>query len=159
LSRYAQNTSVSPERTQGEITEVLQRYDASDYMTGWLGGKAMVAFKMNNTAIRFLCAMPDPQEKRSTHSGRGSRSPRQAQTAWEQAVRQRWRALLLIIKAKLEAVAAGIATVEEEFLNNVLTPSGRTIGQFVIPQLPEISKGKEINLLPALPATKDASSN
>ena len=35
---------------------------------------------------------------------------------WEQACRQRWRALALVIKAKLEAIDAEISTFEEEFL-------------------------------------------
>ena len=46
------------------------------------------------------------------------------QAAWEQVCRQRWRALLLIIRAKLEAVASGITTLENEFLANIVLPDG-----------------------------------
>lgn len=59
----------------------------------------------------------------------------QAHQAWEQACRQRWRALSLCIKAKLEAVAAGITTFEHEFLAHFLTGDGRTVGDHIIPQL------------------------
>ena len=41
-----------------------------------------------------------------------------------QACRQRWRALLLIIRAKLEAVESGITTLESEFLANIVLPDG-----------------------------------
>src|SRR3990170_8562984 len=36
----------------------------------------------------------------------------------EVSTRQRWRALVLVLKAKLEAVASGISTLEAEFLAN-----------------------------------------
>jgi hypothetical protein len=154
VSYYARETTVSPERTQGEIVEVLKRYQAKDYMTGWVQGKALVAFKLKELGIRYLCPMPDPQHRAFTHSSKGVRTQQQAVKAWEQAVKQRWRALLLIIKAKLEAIAAGISSVEEEFLANVVTQRGTTIGQELLPQLPEIRKGGGVQLLPALPAPK-----
>jgi excisionase family DNA binding protein len=49
-----------------------------------------------------------------TKSGRGRRAPSVALRHWEQACKARWRALLLVIRAKLEAVACGISTVEDE---------------------------------------------
>jgi hypothetical protein len=58
-----------------------------------------------------------------------------AETAYEQAVRQRWRALVLIVKAKLEAIEAGIGTIETEFLSSVMLPNGSTVGEWVAPQL------------------------
>ena len=59
------------------------------------------------------------------------------QAAWEQACRQRWRALPLIIKAKLEAVESGITTLESEFLANIVLPDGGTVGQWLTPQVAE----------------------
>ncbi|HWF01594.1 MAG TPA: hypothetical protein VG248_17460 [Caulobacteraceae bacterium] len=55
----------------------------------------------------------------------------------EQACRQKWRALALVIKAKLEAVSAGITTVEDEFLAQTMMGDGRTVGEVVQPQLEE----------------------
>lgn len=51
------------------------------------------------------------------------------------ATRQRWRALVLVLKAKLEAVASGISTLEAEFLANVVMQDGRTIGAAILPRL------------------------
>ena len=51
----------------------------------------------------------------------------------EQACRQRCRALLLIIRAKLEAVESGMTTLESEFLANILLPDGGTVGQWLSP--------------------------
>lgn len=54
---------------------------------------------------------------------------------WQQACRQRWRALALCIKAKLEAVECGIVSFEQEFLAHFQMPDGRTIGDHIIHQL------------------------
>ena len=44
-------------------------------------------------------------------------------------------ALLLVIKAKLEAVTAGISTIETEFLANIVLPYNTTAGDWMIPQI------------------------
>ena len=63
------------------------------------------------------------------------RSEAQVGAAYEQAVRQRWRALALVIKAKLEAVETGITSFEEEFLAHIVLPSGQTVGAWMVPQV------------------------
>jgi hypothetical protein len=61
------------------------------------------------------------------------RTPEGAHKAWEQACRQRWRALLLVIKAKLEAVETGITSFEDEFMAHIIMPDGLTAAQHVRP--------------------------
>ena len=57
--------------------------------------------------------------------------------------------LALVIKAKLEAVEAGITTFDEEFLAHIVMPGGHSIGQFVIPRLEEVYRtGQAALLLP-----------
>jgi hypothetical protein len=63
------------------------------------------------------------------------RSPAQAQAEYEQVVRQKWRALALAIKAKLEAVASGITEFESEFLSHIVLPDGRSVGDWMRPQI------------------------
>jgi hypothetical protein len=66
-------------------------------------------------------------------------------------VRQRWRALALVIKAKLEAVEAGITIFEEEFLAHIVLPDGRTAGEYMVPQIEESYRTKQMPpLLPML---------
>ena len=50
-------------------------------------------------------------------------------------MRQRWRALALCIKAKLEAVECGITSFEEEFLAHVVMPNGQTFGKLALAQI------------------------
>lgn len=62
------------------------------------------------------------------------------ETAWAQACRQKWRALNIVVKAKLEAVESGIAMFEE-FLAYIVLPNGLTVKDVVVP---EIKKAYEI---------------
>lgn len=137
MTRYAANTEVSADRSRSEIERILQRYGADQFMYGWEETRAVVQFRAHGRHIRFLLTMPDPSDREFTHTPeRGlARTPAQAYAAWEQATRQRWRALKLVIQAKLEAVEAGITEFEAEFLAHIVLPDGTTVGQWALPQV------------------------
>ncbi|MCP5353204.1 MAG: hypothetical protein H6926_08490 [Chromatiales bacterium] len=133
---YAEKTNVSTDRSRAEIERTLQRYGADQFMYGWESERAMVGFRMAGRQIRFLLPMPDRNDRRYTHTETGRmRKESAAFSEWEQACRQRWRALSLVIKAKLEAVEAGIAIFEDEFMANIVLPNGRTVSDFMLPQI------------------------
>lgn len=146
MSRYAENTQVSSEKSRSEIERTLTRYGASGFVYGWQGSNAVVAFEMNDRRIKFVLPLPDKTSREFTHTqGRGSkRSPEDVQRAWEQGARQRWRALALAIKAKLEAVASGITTLEEEFMAHIVLPSGQTVGAWMTPQIESAYQNKKM---------------
>ena len=106
-------------------------------MSGYKANMAVIGFTMSGRQIRFLLPLPDKSAKEFWYTpGRGQRrADDAAHTAWEQACRSRWRALYLIVKAKLEAVEAGISTVEREFLYDIVLPDGRTAGEWIAPQI------------------------
>jgi hypothetical protein len=136
--QYATATEVPVEKTRAEIERTLARYgaDAFGYMTE--AGSARLAFRMGGRHIRFHLPLPRASDYEFAVQGfRGQqrRPPEQIAKAWEQACRSRWRALLLILRAKLEAVAAGITTIEDEFLAHTVLPDGSTVGEWVKPQL------------------------
>lgn len=137
VSRYASETSVSQEKSRMEIEATLKRYGATSFMYASEQTAAMIGFRISDRMVKFVLPMPDPKSREFTHTpARGTlRSPAEAAKAWEQGGRQRWRALALVIKAKLEAVAAGITTIEDEFLAHTVLPDGSTVGQFMKPQL------------------------
>lgn len=136
MPKYANNTQVSSDRSKQEIEKTLQRYGANGFMYGWQDNKAVVAFQMKNRHIKFILPMPDrnSNEFRLTDRGR-ARAESSINQAYEQAIRQRWRALSLVIKAKLEAVESGISEFESEFLANIVLPNGQTAGDYLIPQI------------------------
>lgn len=61
---YAQNTSVSAEKSRAEIERTLQRYGADQFMYGWDRSHAVVGFRMAGRQIKFLLPMPDRNDER-----------------------------------------------------------------------------------------------
>jgi hypothetical protein len=158
MTRYAESTTVAADRSRAEIERVLARYGASQFMYGWEGTTAIIGFKAHGRLIRFLLPLPDRQAREFTHTPhrQSRRSQAEIERAYDQAVRQRWRALALVIKAKLEAVASDITTFENEFLAHTLLPNGSTVGDWAAPQLEKAyASGAMPALLPALPAGKE----
>ena len=135
MTRFAEKTGVASATSRAEIERTLARYGADGFMYGWADDSAVVAFRMSNRHIKFVLPLPDRQSREFTHTPERSteRSASKAEAAYEQAVRQRWRALALVIKAKLEAVESGITEFDAEFLNWIVLPDGKTVGQQVIP--------------------------
>lgn len=122
-----------------EIESTLSRYGADAFSYGWEESRALIAFRANGRQIRFEITMPDRTDRKFTHYKRGSmlysRTESAATAEWEQAKRQRWRALALVVKAKLEAVDAGISEFEEEFLAHIVLPDGSTVGKQIAPHI------------------------
>lgn len=137
MGQYAADTSVSADASRSEIERTLQRYGADSFMYGWDENRALVMFRMQERHIRFVLEMPDRQadEFWVTPARRTRRSPDQAQKAWEQATRQKWRALALVIKAKLEAVESGITEFEDEFGMHTILPDGSVVRDHVRPAI------------------------
>ncbi len=154
MSRYAENTSVSVENSRGEIERTLQRYGADSFAYGWEAGRAVVQFVTQDRHIRFVLPLPDKNDQAYTHTpGKGLvRTEADAYKAWEQACRQRWRALALAIKAKLEAAEAGITTFEDEFMAHIVLPDGSTFGAWARPQIAKVYASGEMPSLLALEA-------
>jgi hypothetical protein len=134
MSRYAENTQVSSANSRMEIERILSRYGAIGFMYGWQGENAVIAFVMNNRHVKFILPMPDKTLKEFTRTPTGrQRKSNQIEEAFEQAIRQRWRALALVIKAKLEAVETQITCFDDEFMAHIVLPNGNTIGEWLQP--------------------------
>lgn len=129
--KYASRTEVGSDRSRIEIERILARYGATQFAYGWAAGSAMIGFQFQGRLIRFTMQLPQAQDA-LTKTGRRPRNPSQTQ---EQLTRQKWRALALGIKAKLELVESGITTFEREFLAHVVLPNGQTFGDWAVPQI------------------------
>lgn len=149
MTKFAQNTSVAVSASKAEIERIVERCGAGQFMSGWTENQAMVAFAMQGRQARFILPMPDKDEKRFTTHSRGRRTPEAALKEWEQACRQRWRALALVIKAKLEAVESGISVFDAEFMANIVLPNGLTVSEDVLPKIKQAYSGEGMpSLLP-----------
>jgi hypothetical protein len=130
---YAAHTKVPVDRSKTEIERTLARYGADRFAYFTEAGKAIIVFEAHDRRLRFDLPVPEGETTRD-----------------QQAQRQRWRALLLCIKAKLESVEAKIETFEEAFLAHVVLPDGKTVGQHALPAVAAIYKGGHI--APLLPS-------
>jgi hypothetical protein len=141
---YAVDTSVPVERSKSQIEALLTKHGAEGYHTGWQAptpndpGWDAVEFAWKGKVIRFRISRPTAKQLASRR-----RSGRDIQRALEQQSRSRWRVLFLVIKAKLEAVEAGVSVFEEEFMSFIVTASGRTVGEILLPRL---SSGSQLQL-------------
>lgn len=134
---YAENTSVPVEKSRAELERILERYGADAFMYGWNEGGAAIQFRAHGRHVKFELPLPAKDDAAFTRNSRGTRPADVALKAWEQACRQKWRALTLVVKAKLEAVEAGITVFEDEFLAHIVLPNGQTAGEWMRPQVEE----------------------
>lgn len=145
MSRYAEGTNVPVAKSRAEIESIVTRYGAQRFASMLEHGRALIMFEANQRRICFELPLPHQSafKVRKVNTSHGhfrevERSGIEIEKAWEQACRQRWRALALVIKAKLEAVEAGISEFEDEFLSHIVMPNGKTVGRWLKPQLAEV---------------------
>jgi hypothetical protein len=137
-----------------EIQRTLTRYGADGFMFGQQGGKAAVQFQVVNRRVRFVVELPSLEDDEIvfTPAKKYQRSTRDQLRELERQCRQRYRALALVIKAKLEAVESGICTFDEEFLPHFVLPNGQTVYESLAPRLDAALEGS--TALPLLPGGK-----
>jgi hypothetical protein len=138
---FAENTSVPVEKSRAEIERLLSRHKCSKFMAGvdHDAHRATVQFAAHNRIVKFEIGLPDATDKKYRLDRNGwQRSPSGIEKIVQQEERTRWRALLLVIKAKLEAVESHIATFEDEFLAHVLLPNQQTVAQYIGPTVEKI---------------------
>lgn len=150
MSTFAADTAVSVDKSRSEIERTLARYGATAFAYMSTADKAVIMFEAGDRRVRFDLPLPNRWDSRFSETPTGRVRTETASLAeWEQACRQRWRALNLAIKAKLEAVESGIATFENEFLAYVVLPNNCTIGDWATPQIAKAYAG---GAMPALMA-------
>lgn len=110
MARFAAQTRVGVDQTRTEIERTLSRYGATAFAYMTQQGRAIIAFEASERHIKITVPLPIGDSEKE-----------------KQEARQRWRALLLVIKAKLESVESGIETLEEAFYANIVMPDGRTV--------------------------------
>jgi hypothetical protein len=144
---YAAKTVVSVERTKAELDALLAAHGAGQrgIMQDDEHGRAVVVFGLGGRHYKLSIPVPGPVEfpdpAKYDYEQKGVAAPKSIgwnrwtegqRRAWvdrqrEQATRSRWRAVLLLVKAKLEAIALGTSTAEREFFADLVLPNGRTV--------------------------------
>jgi hypothetical protein len=132
---YARRTTVSPARTRAEIEHELERRGATAFGYNRDGSRNVVAFTLAGLAVRMELPMPDRAEYKDYKAGNGVLVS--GQKTYDEEVMRRWRALLLVVKAKLVAVDEGITSLEREFLADTVLASGATVLEQIRPAIDE----------------------
>lgn len=144
---YARGTTVSEEKSRAEIEQTIRRHCGRDaaFSYGTMPGKAAIQFAAHGRQIRF--ELPLPSKEEAVEKARDGRAPGRRPTPaqvedWlDREYRRRWRCMLLIIKAKFEAVemkmelaeseAEKASVFEQEFLSCIVGSSGQTLYQTI----------------------------
>lgn len=136
MGKYATTTEVPVEKSRLEIEKTLRKYGADSFAYAEEGRRVRLGFRMADRQFRFELSLVEQTaaEIELTPQGR-VRSYTAQKAAMAQADRTAWRALALVIKAKLEAVDAGISTLEDEFLANLVLPDRQTVAEWIRPQV------------------------
>lgn len=127
-SPYTRGDSFSSEASRKHIRQALADYGATDVLFTQRGNLSAVAFRGGGRQFRIV--MPVLQSEGAL-AIRGDVADGRLHEAnakiLERANRKSWHALALAIDAKLGAAAAGIATLESEFLAHVVLPGNSTV--------------------------------
>lgn len=120
---YAATTKVPVAKTRLEIDTLLERIGAAQRGTYVDDDKnlAVVGFVLGGAKYRIDVPLP----------ARPRFSPDLSLAKHEQATRSRWRGVLLLLKAKIEAVRLGLTSFEKEFLADRVLGDGRTVQQSI----------------------------
>lgn len=152
MKPYAAESKVPVQQSRNEIEKMVTDRGASQFMAASdkEKGQSIIGWTIAGRMVRL--EIPLPMRKNFSASSVGERK-------WEQAHRSRWRAVVLIVKAKFEAIASGVSTLEREFLADTVMADGSTVGRWMAPQLDGMYKtGKMPALLPgAGQASRDES--
>jgi hypothetical protein len=141
MSRYAEGTAVPVERSEAEIKRVLQRYGAEKIGIMSEPTKATIYFGVKGRDVQM--ALPLVRKGDASKKGQAW-----TENAAQAEGRRRWRVLVLTLKAMLEAVESQITTFDAVFLAHIALPgTGRTIGEELVPKLPELYKGASLRAL------------
>src|SRR4051812_41545376 len=113
---FGPGTRVEVHRSRRELERVLQRYGAGEVLFVEADANASIQFELQGRYVQLALPLPDPQHARFTHTPTGK--PRGAvaqERAYEQALREHWRSLVVAVRGKLQSVESGISTFEQEF--------------------------------------------
>lgn len=143
---YAEGTDVPVERSKAELDRLLAKHGATQRVIGSddVGGFALCVFAVHGRQVRLrvpLLAAADAKPPKGSQAARRWHYMTESQRAEfvrrriDQVSRERWRALLLLVKAKLELVDLGLSTFEREFLADIYLPNGKTVHEALAAQL------------------------
>ena len=113
---YGAGTRVEIHRSRSELERLLNKYGADEVLFVEADAGASIQFAMQGRYVQLALPLPDPQHSRFTHTPSGKpRTVAAQERAYEQALREHWRSLVVAVRGKLQSVESGISTFDQEF--------------------------------------------
>lgn len=137
VRKYAEGTEVSAEKSRAELEVLLQKHGAKEFAVYTSEERTVFMYRLQGAMVRHTVEYPDPksfQKKNALGTPKPEQLKKQADAEW----RRRWRALVLVCKAKLEIISSGGSTFEREFMADMLLADGSTVAQALVPRLKEM---------------------
>lgn len=125
---YAEKTTVPLERSISEIVTMIRKAGAESIGQMQERDSFVIVFALADRRMKFK--VPLVTEYCGPAVARNGVRIDQA-AAIDQLNRQKGRALMLVIKAKLESVESGVETFEQAFLANIMLAGGQTVYESV----------------------------
>jgi len=135
--RFAEGTDVPVERSRAELEDLLRKHGAAEIGLHMADAGWTVMYRMRGRMLKQFVRFPEaePYVLFDPKAPWRKRTAAQIKPLQEKEWRRRWRAAVLILKARLEAVASGDADFEATFLGDILLPDGSTMAEAVKPKL------------------------
>lgn len=127
---FASGTTVPVVKSRLEIEALLVKHKATTAAAGFDEQRAIVAFTMQGRRIQFTIPLPrrdEPQFVFVKGSNWNKLTQAKGDDLFQAACRQKWRALLLALKAKFVALEENLETFDQVFLAHVLLDDGQTV--------------------------------
>lgn len=123
MAAYAERTTVSVVDTIAEIRRLIVKHGGAQFVFGVSDDHVLIGFTKDARQVRLQVPQDSKQEQRN---------------------KALCRALFLVTKAKLEAVAAGVSIFEDEFLANIVLPEGGLVGRQTRAAIAAAYEGREM---------------
>lgn len=131
VRRYAEGTTVPVSSSRGEMSGILAKHGVERMAWGTAPEGDTLQFELAGRRFAFVIDKPTMEDVEARYEAEGRDWSRVYDPAAkvEAEWRRRWRAHVLLLKAKLEFVEAGDSTLEREFMPYLLLRDGRTLEQ------------------------------
>lgn len=142
---YAAGTYVEAGQSRVDIERLLSKQGCSHVGVMHEPGTATVIFRRSGWEVEMRIPLPNPTEAPKASGFRATTLAQREKWA-EQKTRERWRQLLLVLKAKFTALDEGVETFEQSFMAHLVL-GGTHLGDKLLPAVREAKeKGSQLLL-------------
>lgn len=125
---YAEKTKVPVDKSMAEVRKILIKNGSEGVAIAETSENALVQFIFKSKSYKFIIKYPKSSDDDIFLNGKGyKRTLVQIENAIEHEKKRLWRAMVLYIKAAIEAHNNGIIDFKRSMMSHMMLPSGQTI--------------------------------